>query len=35
VRSACRLALAALSGEPVLAEQERIGIDIYVKDNLP
>ena len=35
VRSACRLALAALSGEQVLPEQERIGIDIYVKDNLP
>ena len=35
VRSACRLALAALSGEPVLAAQERIGIDIYLKDNLP
>ena len=35
VRSACRLALAQLSGERVLAEQERIRIDIFVKDNLP
>jgi LacI family transcriptional regulator len=35
VRSACRLALARLSGERVLAEQERIRIDIFVKDNLP
>jgi len=35
VRSACRLALAALAREQVLPDQERIGIDIYVKDNLP
>ncbi|HUL64739.1 MAG TPA: LacI family DNA-binding transcriptional regulator [Burkholderiaceae bacterium] len=35
VRSACRLALAHISGERVLAEQERIRIDIFVKDNLP
>ena len=35
VRSACRLALARLSGDRVLAEQERIRIDIFVKDNLP
>jgi len=35
VRSACRVALARLSGERVLAEQERIRIDIFVKDNLP
>ena len=35
VRSACRLALAALSGQRVLAEQERIRIDIFVRDNLP
>ena len=35
VRSACRLALARLSGERVLAEQERIRIDIFLKDNLP
>jgi len=35
VRSACRLALARLSGERVLADQERIRIDIFVKDNLP
>jgi LacI family transcriptional regulator len=35
VRSACRLALARLSGERVLHEQERIRIDIFVKDNLP
>jgi len=35
VRSACRLALAALSGERVLSDQERIRIDIFLRDNLP
>jgi LacI family transcriptional regulator len=35
VRSACRLALAALSGVRVLADQERIRIDIFLRDNLP
>jgi LacI family transcriptional regulator len=35
VRSACRLALARLSGEHVLTDQERIRIDIFLKDNLP
>jgi LacI family transcriptional regulator len=35
VRSACRLALAALSGERVLPDQERIGVDIFLRDNLP
>jgi LacI family transcriptional regulator len=35
VRSACRLALAALSGERVLPDQERIRIDIFLRDNLP
>jgi DNA-binding LacI/PurR family transcriptional regulator len=35
VRSACRLALARLSGERVLRDQERIRIDIFLKDNLP
>ncbi|MGL4576649.1 MAG: LacI family DNA-binding transcriptional regulator [Burkholderiaceae bacterium] len=35
VRSACRLALARLSGEHVIAAQERIRIDIFLKDNLP
>lgn len=35
VRSACRLALAALSGERVLHEQERIRIDIFLRDNMP
>lgn len=35
VRSACRLALAARSGERVLSEQERIRIDIFLRDNLP
>ncbi len=34
VRSAYRLALARLSGEHVLPEQERIRIDIFPKDNL-
>jgi len=35
VRSACRLALAALSRERVLLDQERIRIDIFLRDNLP
>jgi LacI family transcriptional regulator len=35
VRSACRIAMARLSGERVLADQERIRIDIFLKDNLP
>jgi LacI family transcriptional regulator len=35
VRSACRLALARLSGERVLLDQERIRIDVFLKDNLP
>jgi LacI family transcriptional regulator len=35
VRSACRLAMAALSGEPVLPDQERIRLDIFLRDNLP
>lgn len=35
VRSACRLALAALSGERVLPDQERIRIDIFLRDNMP
>jgi len=35
VRSACRVALAAVHGEPVHDAQERIRIDIFVKDNLP
>jgi LacI family transcriptional regulator len=35
VRSACRLALARLSGDQVLPEQERIRIEIFLKDNLP
>lgn len=35
IRSALRLALARRSGEPVMADQERIRIDIYLRDNLP
>jgi LacI family transcriptional regulator len=35
VRSACRLAMAALSGEHVLPDQERIRLDIFLRDNLP
>jgi len=35
VRSACRLALAALSGERVMPDQERIRIDIFLRDNMP
>jgi LacI family transcriptional regulator len=35
VRSALRVALARQTNEPVVADQERIRIDIYLKDNLP
>lgn len=35
VRSACRVALAQLTRERLLADQERIRIEIYLKDNLP
>lgn len=35
IRSALRLALARVTREPVHADQERIRIDIYLKDNLP
>jgi LacI family transcriptional regulator len=35
IRSALRLATARLTREPVHADQERIRIDIYLKDNLP
>jgi len=34
IRSALRVALAQWSQEPVIADQERIRIDIYLKDNL-
>ncbi|MDJ1158540.1 substrate-binding domain-containing protein [Chelatococcus sp. SYSU_G07232] len=34
-RSAARILLAHCTGEPIVAEQERIGIDIFVRDNLP
>jgi LacI family transcriptional regulator len=34
VRSACRVALAQLTRERLLADQERIRIEIYLKDNL-
>jgi LacI family transcriptional regulator len=35
VRSALRQALSRLTREPVVSDQERIRIDIYLKDNLP
>lgn len=35
VRSACRVALARLAREHLIADQERIRIEIYLKDNLP
>ncbi|MEO6972417.1 MAG: hypothetical protein ABI135_03215 [Rhodoferax sp.] len=35
VRSALRLPLARHSGEPMMAGQERIRIDIYLRGNLP
>ncbi|HSI40991.1 MAG TPA: LacI family DNA-binding transcriptional regulator [Xanthobacteraceae bacterium] len=34
-RSAARVLLAHCAGEPLLSEQERIRIDIFVRDNLP
>jgi LacI family transcriptional regulator len=34
-RSAARILMAESSGEPILTEQERIRIDIFVRDNLP
>jgi LacI family transcriptional regulator len=34
-RSAVRLLLARLTGEPVLVDQERIRIEIFLRDNLP
>ena len=34
-RSAARLLLAELTGEPVLPDQERIRIEIFLRDNLP
>lgn len=34
-RSAARLLLAHCWGEPVLEDQERIRIDIFIKDNIP
>ena len=33
-RSAARLLLAHCWGEPILEDQERIRIDIFIKDNL-
>jgi LacI family transcriptional regulator len=35
IRSALRISLALQVGEPVIADQERIRIDIYLRDNLP
>ncbi len=35
LRSAFRLALARLNKERVVFDQERIRIDIFVKENLP
>jgi LacI family transcriptional regulator len=35
LRSALRLAVARQTREPVQPDQERIRIDIYLKDNLP
>ena len=34
-RSAARVLLAYCSGDPLFPDQERIGIDIYLRDNLP
>jgi LacI family transcriptional regulator len=35
VRSAIRLLIAARGGEPIIADQERIRIDVFVRDNMP
>ena len=35
VRSAIRVLKAKADGQPVIAAQERIRIDIFLKDNLP
>lgn len=35
VRSACRVALAHLGRERLLADQERVRIDVFLKENLP
>lgn len=35
MRSACRVALARLGHERLLPDQERVRIDIFLKDNLP
>jgi LacI family transcriptional regulator len=34
-RSAARVLLAHCWGDPILADQERINIDIFLRDNLP
>jgi len=34
-RSAARVLLAHCTGEPILPEQERIRIDIFLRDNIP
>jgi LacI family transcriptional regulator len=34
-RSAARVLLAHCSGEPISPDQERIRIDIFLRDNLP
>ncbi len=35
IRSATRLLRALVDGSPIIAEQERIRIDIYLRDNIP
>lgn len=35
VRSATRILKALCDGTPILDDQETIGIDIFMKDNLP
>jgi LacI family transcriptional regulator len=35
IRSAARVLLAHCSGEPILSDQNRIRIDIFVRDNVP
>ena len=34
-RSAARVLLAHCSGEPMVPDQERIRIDIFIRDNMP
>ncbi|HIC81619.1 MAG TPA: LacI family transcriptional regulator, partial [Kiloniellaceae bacterium] len=34
-RSAARVLLSACEGTPIVADQERIRIDVFLRDNIP